>query len=80
MTAPAGAAPPRPRWRLVLALIGFALWAHPSLVGLPCAALLIAAPDRFGRSLPLAALIGAASLALLVLGGGGAGGAPAAGS
>jgi hypothetical protein len=47
------------------------LWAHPSLVGLPCAALLIAAPDRFGRSLPLAGLLGAASLALLVFGGGG---------
>ena len=56
------------RWRLVLALVGFVLWAHPSLVGLPLAALLIAAPDRFGRSLPLAGLIGAASLALLVLG------------
>jgi hypothetical protein len=61
-------APPRsPRWRLVLALIAFALWAHPSLVGLPLAALLIAAPDRFGRSLPLAGLIGAASIALLVI-------------
>jgi hypothetical protein len=59
-----------PRWRLVLALIAFALWAHPSLVGLPLAALLIAAPDRFGRSLPLAGLIGAASVALLFVGGG----------
>jgi len=56
-------------WRLVLALLAFVLWAHPSLVGLPVAALLIAAPDRVGRALPLAALIGAASLALLFLGG-----------
>ena len=62
------AARPASRWRLVVALIAFALWAHPALVGLPCAALLVAAPDRFGRTLPLAGLIGAASLALLFLG------------
>jgi hypothetical protein len=53
------------------------LWAHPSLVGLPCAALLIIAPgergggggpqNRLGWSQPIAALIGAVSLALLVL-------------
>ncbi|HXM39353.1 MAG TPA: DUF2232 domain-containing protein [Gemmatimonadales bacterium] len=68
---PAPAAPaPASRWRLVVALIAFALWAHPSLVGLPCAALLVAAPDRRGRSLPLAGLIGAASVALLLVGGG----------
>jgi hypothetical protein len=53
-----------------VALIAFALWAHPSLVGLPCAALLIAAPDRRGRSLPLAVLIGVVSLTLLFLEGG----------
>lgn len=59
-----------PRWRLILAVLAFVVWAPPSLVGLPCAALLLAAPGR-GRTLPLAALIGAASLALLVLSGGG---------
>lgn len=61
------------RWRLILALIGFVLWAHPSLVGLPCAALLLAAPDRAGgnRSLPLGALIGTMSIGLLLLGGSG---------
>jgi len=59
--------------RLTLALVAFVLWAHPSLVGLPLAALLVAAPGRdrsgrAGRALPLAGLIGAASLTLLVLG------------
>ena len=50
------------------------LWAHPSLVGLPCAALLIIAPgspepgSRWSQ--PLAGMIGAVSLALLVLSGG----------
>jgi hypothetical protein len=62
-------------WRLSLALIAFVLWAHPSLVGLPCAALLLLAPggsptDRPGWSQPLAGLIGAMSVALLVLTGG----------
>jgi len=81
---PGAPGPPGPsvapaRWRLVVALIAFALWAHPSLVGLPCAALLVAAPDRFGRALPLAGLIGAASLALLFIAGGTAGGSRLAG-
>jgi hypothetical protein len=52
------------------------LWAHPSLVGLPCAALLIINPgsgNRPGWSQPLAGLIGATSLALLVLSGGAGG-------
>jgi hypothetical protein len=56
--------------RLIVALIAFLLWAPPSLVGLPFAALLFAAR----RSFPLAGMVGAASLTLLVLGGGGAGG------
>lgn len=48
------------------------LWAHPSLVGLPCAALLFIAPgassqDRPGWSQPIAGIIGAVSLALLVV-------------
>ena len=48
------------------------VWAHPSLVGLPCAALLFIAPgsqDRPGWSQPIAGLIGAVSLALLVVSG-----------
>jgi hypothetical protein len=65
---PAGGVPSRASWwRLTVALILFILWAHPSLVGLPCAALLIAAPDRTGRSLPLAALMGTMSVGMLVL-------------
>jgi hypothetical protein len=55
------------------------LWAHPSLVGLPCAVLLILAPggsedgthDRGSTwRQPIAAMIGAVSLALLVVSGG----------
>ena len=60
-------------WRVGLALVAFVLWAHPSLVGLPFAALLILAPGadhRAGWSQPLAGLIGAMSVALLVLTGG----------
>ncbi|HEY3221581.1 MAG TPA: DUF2232 domain-containing protein [Gemmatimonadales bacterium] len=60
--------------------MAFVLWAHPSLVGLPCAALLIIAPPtadpgegrggRSGWTQPIAGLIGAVSLALLVVSGG----------
>src|SRR6266850_8542300 len=59
-----------PRWRLVLGVIAFAVWAPPSLVGLPCAALLAAAPDRSPRTRIAAALLGVTSLALLALPGG----------
>ena len=59
-----------PRWRLFLGVIAFAIWAPPSLVGLPCAALLAAAPDRSARTRIAAALLGATSIALLVLSGG----------
>jgi len=59
-----------------VALVAFVLWAHPSLVGLPCAALLFIAPgsqDRPGGgggwSQPIAGMIGAVSLALLVVSG-----------
>ena len=48
----------------------FVLWAHPSLVGLPLAALLIIAPGgerSSGWAQPIAGMIGAVSLALLVL-------------
>ena len=51
----------------------FVLWAHPSLVGLPLAALLIIAPGgerTSGWAQPIAGMIGAVSLALLVLSGG----------
>jgi len=54
-----------------VALIAFLLWAHPSLVGLPFAALLLLAAraDRPppGWSQPLAGLVGAMSATLLVL-------------
>jgi len=53
-----------------LGVIAFAIWAPPSLVGLPCAALLAAAPDRSARTRIAAALLGATSIALLVLSGG----------
>jgi hypothetical protein len=47
------------------------LWAHPSLVGLPCAVLLILAPGGSATwRQPVAAMIGAVSLALLVVSGG----------
>ncbi len=66
MPAPGG----HPRWRLVVGVIAFAIWAPPSLVGLPCAALLAAAPDRSARTRIAAALLGATSLALLAFPGG----------
>src|SRR5262249_24931454 len=62
-----------PAWgRVLVALLLFLLWAPPSLVGLPCAALLIIAPgsERGGWSQPIAGLIGAISVALLVVGSG----------
>ena len=66
---------PRPAswWRLLLATFAFVLWAHPSLVGLPCAALLLIAPanaDGPGATRapqPLAGLIGVLSFGLLML-------------
>lgn len=57
-------------WRLGLALLAFVLWAHPSLAGLPFAALLLLVPaqaDRPSWSQPLAGLVGAMSATLLVL-------------
>jgi hypothetical protein len=53
-----------------LGVIAFAIWAPPSLVGLPCAALLAASPDRSARTRIAAALLGSTSIALLVLTGG----------
>ena len=56
----------------MLALLAFVLWAHPSLAGLPLAALLILSPPgsaegRPAWAQPLAGLIGAMSAALLVI-------------
>ncbi len=59
------------RWRLVLGVIAFAAWAPFSLAGLPCAALLLVAPDRSTRTRAAAAAIGAVSALLLVVPGGG---------
>ena len=64
--------------RLILATLPFVAWAPASLVGLPCAALLLIAPQRSLAALPahgerpgashvLAGFIGAFSVALLVL-------------
>jgi hypothetical protein len=56
---------------LSLALVAFLLWAPASLVGLPFAAILIIAPtadELPSFSQPLAGLVGAVSLALLVVG------------
>ncbi|HMG18554.1 MAG TPA: hypothetical protein VK573_07510, partial [Gemmatimonadales bacterium] len=53
-----------------MGVIAFALWAPLALVGFPCAALLAVAPDRSGRNRIAAAILGAASLALLTLPGG----------
>jgi len=64
--------------RLILATLAFVAWAPASLVGLPCAALLLIAPQRSLAALPahgerpgashvLAGFIGAFSMALLVL-------------
>ena len=55
----------------MLGVIAFAVWAPPSLAGLPCAALLLVAPDRSPRTRLTAAAIGAVSALLLVLPGGG---------
>ena len=68
-------------WRPALALIAFVLWAHPSLLGLPLAALLIVAPappERARWAVPLAGLIGAMSLGLVFIGDGTVGGRLAA--
>ena len=66
---------PRPPWsRLILATLAYVFWAHPSLVGLPCAALLLLARPSpsterpgGGASQTVAGLIGALSVALLFL-------------
>ena len=64
-------APPRREswWRIGLALLAFVLWAHPSLFGLPFAALLLL-PARANRPIwteAVAGLVGAFSMGLVVL-------------
>jgi hypothetical protein len=58
------------KWRLGLALVAFVLWAHPSLFGLPFAALLLLLPAGTKRPVwaeAIAGLIGAFSVGLVVL-------------
>lgn len=62
-------------WRLIAGTVAFTLWAPPSLLGLPLAALLAVSGDRSARTLALTAALGAASLGLL---GGASGGRLAA--
>ena len=56
-------------WRLGLALLAFVLWAHPSLFGLPFAALLLmpASAKRPIWTEAVAGLVGAFSMGLVVL-------------
>jgi predicted membrane protein DUF2232 len=54
-------------WRPVLGLLAFVVWAPPSLVGLPFAALVFATGPRGARERWAAALVAALSIALLVL-------------
>jgi hypothetical protein len=57
---------PRTNWRLVLSTVAFALWAPPSFVGLPLAALMLAARPRGSAQWGAALLVGLPSAALLV--------------
>lgn len=56
---------PRINWRLVLSTMAFALWAPLSFVGLPLAALILAAPPRGAAQWGVALLVGVPSVALL---------------
>jgi hypothetical protein len=59
---------PKSWWRTLVALFAFLLWAHPSLVGLPYATLLLVAPGRrTAWTHALAGFVGTLSVALLVL-------------
>ena len=57
--------------RLTLGLIAFAIWGPPSLVALPCSALLALAPDQSRRTRLLALGFATAGAALLALSSGG---------
>jgi hypothetical protein len=56
----------RMNWRLVLGTVAFALWAPPTFVGLPLAALMLAARPRGAAQWGTILLIGVPSLALLL--------------
>lgn len=56
----------RPHWRLTLSTVAFALWAPPSFVGLPLAALMLAARPRGAAQWGAALLVGVPSVALLL--------------
>src|SRR5256886_6606394 len=53
-------------WRLVAGTVAFAAWAPPSLVGLPFAALMLAARPRARAEWLPALVVGVTSIALLV--------------
>lgn len=55
------------RWRLAAGVIAFAVWAPPSLVGLPFAALIAASRPRSASAWLPALLVGAPSAGLLLL-------------
>jgi hypothetical protein len=57
----------RTNWRLVLGSVAFAFWAPPSFVGLPLAALMLAARPRGGTQWGAALVVGVPSVALLLL-------------
>ncbi len=57
----------RGRWRLILGVAAFAVWAPPSLVGLPFAALMVASRPKAATEWGAAGLVGAPSVALLLL-------------
>lgn len=57
---------PRTRWRIVLSTVAFALWAPASFVGLPLAALMLAARPRGAAQWGAALLVGVPSVALLL--------------
>jgi hypothetical protein len=57
----------RTNWRLVLGSVAFALWAPPSFLGLPLAALMLAARPRGATQWSAALLVGVPSVTLLLL-------------
>jgi hypothetical protein len=56
----------RPPWRLVFSTVAFVLWAPPSFVGLPLAALMLAARPRGAAQWSALLLVGIPSVALLL--------------
>lgn len=54
------------RWRLILGLAAYSVWAPPALVGLPFAALLVASRPKRAAEWGVAAVAGVASATLLL--------------